>query len=93
MFGRPINKAKREGEIRQFEQVQADLSMPYTCIDCGWKGQKNQLGGFLGFAVGGHFCPKCGEAEFLISGDELDEMNREDSECRLPHPLSNPLSN
>ncbi len=68
--------------------------MPYHCIDCGWKGTKSQLGQWLGFSfwVGfsgpRRFCPKCGHSGFLVSDEELDEMNREDDTCKLQHPLS-----
>lgn len=89
-----INHQLRELQIKQFEAVQKDAAMPYTCIDCGWKGTKSQLGGWIGFSlwVGfsepKQFCPDCGHSEFLVSGDELDAMNREDETCKLSHPLS-----
>jgi Zn finger protein HypA/HybF involved in hydrogenase expression len=42
-----------------------------TCIDCNWKGAESDHH----FLDGWHVCPECHQAEFLISGDELDEMN------------------
>lgn len=42
-----------------------------SCIDCGWTGSESEHH----FLDGWHVCPKCHQAEFLVSGDELDEMN------------------
>ena len=77
------------------EEEKTARTEPYTCIDCGWKGPQGELGGWLGFFVGfgapaewEDFCPKCGEAGFLVSGAELDAMNKEDDACKLSHPLS-----
>jgi Zn finger protein HypA/HybF involved in hydrogenase expression len=41
------------------------------CIDCNWKGAESEHH----FLDGWHVCPECHQAEFLVSGDELDEMN------------------
>lgn len=41
-----------------------------VCVDCGWKGSESEHH----FLDGWHVCPKCHQAEFLVSGDELDEM-------------------
>lgn len=88
-----LDHQAREVQIQQIESLNTELSMPYHCIDCGWRGNKNQLGGWLGFLGAKEFCPKCGHSEFLVSGEELDEMNREDEACKLPHPLSCPTNN
>jgi predicted RNA-binding Zn-ribbon protein involved in translation (DUF1610 family) len=88
MMSAKINHQAREAQIQQFEAIKKDGAEPYDCIDCGWKGTKSQLGGWLGFLGAKEFCPSCGHSEFLVSGDELDAMNREDDTCKLSHPLS-----
>ncbi|MEO9655930.1 hypothetical protein [Marinomonas sp.] len=88
MMSAKINHQVREAQIQEFEAAIKDVSEPYVCIDCGWKGKKSQLGGWLGFVGAEAFCPACGHSEFLVSGKELDAMNREDEKCKLQHPLS-----
>ncbi|MEP4120428.1 MAG: hypothetical protein ABJL86_01660 [Gilvibacter sp.] len=58
----PIRYMKKTGEVIEVES---------TCIDCGWHGAESEHH----FLDGWHVCPKCHQAEFLVSGDELDEMN------------------
>ena len=42
-----------------------------ACTDCDWSGtEKQQM-----FINGWHVCPLCKQPDFLVSGDELDEMN------------------
>lgn len=47
------------------------IEIESVCIDCGWKGAESEHH----FLDGWHVCPQCHQAEFLVSGDELDEMN------------------
>lgn len=77
-----------EAMVKQADLITKDTSMPYDCIDCGWKGTKSQIGGWLGFGGKKEFCPDCGHSEYLVSGEELDAMNQEDETCKLSHPLS-----
>jgi Zn finger protein HypA/HybF involved in hydrogenase expression len=49
----------------------SEVTYESTCIDCNWKGAESEHH----FLDGWHVCPECHQAEFLISGDELDEMN------------------
>ncbi|MBJ7536987.1 hypothetical protein [Marinomonas transparens] len=46
-----INHQAREAQIKQLEAIKKDGAVPYDCIDCGWKGTKRQLGGWLGFSL------------------------------------------
>ena len=87
-----INHQVREAQIRNFEAIQKEAAMPYHCIDCGWKGPQRQLGGWIGFIGVAEFCPKCGHSEFLVSGDELDAMNREDKTCQLEQDLNSHIA-
>lgn len=41
------------------------------CIDCGWKGSESELH----FLDGWEVCPKCHQPDFIISGEEIDELN------------------
>ena len=83
-----INNQVREAQIRHFEAIKKEAVMPYHCIDCGWKGIKKQLGGWMSIFGANEFCPKCGHSEFLVSVDELDAMNREDKTCQLEADLN-----
>jgi Zn finger protein HypA/HybF involved in hydrogenase expression len=49
----------------------SEVTYESICIGCGWHGAESEHQ----FLDGWHVCPKCHQAEFLVSGDELDEMN------------------
>jgi hypothetical protein len=57
--------------LLSFLGVVVETAVESTCIDCGWKGSETEHH----FLDGWHVCPSCHQAEFLVSGDELDEMN------------------
>jgi Zn finger protein HypA/HybF involved in hydrogenase expression len=45
-----------------------------VCIDCGWKGAESEHH----FLDGWHVCPKCHQAEFLLSGEEAEDRMEKD---------------
>lgn len=83
-----INHQVREAQIRNFETLKKEANASYYCIDCGWKGVKSQLGGWIRFMGVAEFCPACGLPDFLVSGGELDAMNHEDKTCQLATDLN-----
>ncbi|WP_417842152.1 hypothetical protein [Terasakiella sp.] len=48
-----------------------EIIYDHVCVGCDWKGSETELQ----FLDGWEVCPKCHQADFLVSGDELDEMN------------------
>ncbi len=45
------------------------------CVDCGWKGSESE---HL-FLNGWHVCPQCHQPDFLVTGEEVDEIAEDDS--------------
>jgi len=45
------------------------------CVDCGWKGSESEHH----FLDGWHVCPKCHQPDFLVTGEEVDEMGEREA--------------
>lgn len=55
-------------KLERLKAVETTTVYERICIDCGWTGSESELH----FLDGWNVCPECHQAEFLMTGEELD---------------------